>query len=344
LTCLLVVALTFEASARLEDFARYGAPLFEPYTFYRLFEADALGMRGRPYATFRQWRMNGLGYLGPEVPPGRPLVVCLGASETFGQYETDGLGYPRLLESQLNERAGAERFTVVNAGIPGQSLPAITRRLPETLEKLRPSLAVIYPSPALYIEPSKLRNPAAVPTRPGSGTRIWERLTELGKRALPDPVQAAVRAAMTRADPLAEAPMERVPDSNIELFRADLRELVVGLREHGVEPVLVTHATAFTNGESERERALLIAWRRFFPQLRTEGFLDLERRGNQAIRGLGSDLGVTVLEAEGNIPPDARHFADFTHFTSDGAARMAELVAIGLQPTLARLNMSAAPR
>ena len=282
--------------------------------------------------------MNSLGYVGPEIPLGRTVVVCLGASETFGQYEVDGTSYPLFLESRLNEQAAAERFAVVNAGIPGQSLPAITRRLPETLATLHPRVAVIYPSPALYVEPGRVGNPAAVPTRPGSGIRIWERLTELGKRTLPEQVQAAVRDAMTRADPVSKAPMARVPESSIEQFRSDLRELVLSLRQQGVEPLLVTHANAFSSGESERERALLIAWRRFFPRLEADGFLDLERRGNQAIRGLGRDLDVTVVEAEGRVPPEPRYFADFVHFTSEGAARLAELIAAGLGPTLARLD------
>ena len=267
----------------------------------------------------------------------RIRLVCLGASETFGLHEPDGLGFPRHLEIALNRSNGPERYEVVNAAIPGQSLPAMARRLPETLALVQPELAVIYPSPALYIRPSHLNTVAALPEPGLDALRMTERFAELGKRALPERLQTWARERAIERDPeLRLGALERVPESSLELFRADLRGLIAGLRQAGVEPVLATHATAFTTGQSARERALLVAWRRFYPRLEPDGFLDLERRANEAVRAVGDELGVRVVDVDASMPRDPRYFADFAHFTAEGAAVMGRLLADGLQPVLAR--------
>ena len=80
--------------------------------------------------------------------------------------------------------------------------------------------------------------------------------------------------------------MDRVPEENVVLFRSDLVSLVQALRQRGVEPILVTHATIFGKPLSHHDQQMLTAWRWWSPQLKEEGFLDMEQRMNAAIRAV----------------------------------------------------------
>jgi lysophospholipase L1-like esterase len=126
LTAALGFAIAFEASTRIEQALRYGAPLLGAYTYdSELFVRDAYGLHGRPRARFEKWELNSLGMRGPEpreIDEGGLRVACIGASETFGQYESEGGEWPRRLERLLLD-AGVGA-SVVNAALPGMSAPA----------------------------------------------------------------------------------------------------------------------------------------------------------------------------------------------------------------------------
>lgn len=114
-------ATAFEVAARVEDLLRYGTPLLSPYRSQSdLAMRDALGMHGRPGARFQKWILNNLGTRGPDAPPtpaaGVRRVVTVGASETFGLYESPGHEFPR----QLADSLGAG-YDVLNAAMPGMS-------------------------------------------------------------------------------------------------------------------------------------------------------------------------------------------------------------------------------
>src|ERR1039458_1163324 len=90
--------------------------------------------------------------------------------------------------------------------------------------------------------------------------------------------------------------MERLPEENVERFRENLTTLIGALRGHQVEPVLVTHATVFGATLSPRDRDLLTAWRKFYPMLREDGFIDMEQRMNRVIRETASREELTLID------------------------------------------------
>ena len=144
---LVIVAVTMEFCARIDDQVTYGAPLWGTYSNANLFERDQFGQRGAPGARFKKWQLNSLGYRGPELRSGTFRIACIGASETFGLYEAAGQEYPRQLERDLNQWAGRQTFEVVNVAYPGQSIAAALLRVPEVVENVKPRVAVIYPFP-----------------------------------------------------------------------------------------------------------------------------------------------------------------------------------------------------
>ena len=135
---------------------------------------------------------------------------------------------------------------------------------------------------------------------------------------------------------MAVAAIDRLPEENILRYRHDLSKLVEALRQEGITPILVTHVDAFGETLSDSDRALLTSWRKFYPLLKEEGFLDRERRANEAVRSLGSEAGVPVIDFERGVPTTPESFTDFAHFSEAGAGSVAAALADGLLPDLNR--------
>lgn len=328
--------LCIEFCARLDDYISYRAPLFENYTLDRLYEFDSIGARGKPYGQYRQWKLNSLGYRGPELTDGRVRVVCIGASETFGLYEAGGEAYPRRLEAALNARAGSQRYQVVNAAYAGLTLGTILKRLPETLARVQPAVLIYYATPANYIYPPNQESPRTAPPPGGFDPRIFESMRTLTKQVAPAwMMDWYYRWSIERAMK-GQPPFNTVPAAHLDVFRNELLTLVTQLRNRGVEPVLGTHATRFANPPTADDRRMLMVWRKFYPILSEEGFLDLERRANDIIRQVGREQNVTVIDAAAELSGQTRYFADFSHFTTEGAERMGGLLARGVMPVLER--------
>jgi len=346
LVALAIFVSVLEISARVDDKVSYGAPFWGPYNIDRLYIHDELGQWGRPYGSYQKWRLNSLGYRGPELRPGTIRIVCLGASETFGLYEDPGQEYPRQLEGDLNSRWGADTLQVVNAGYLGESVATETRHVPQILAQVHPAMAIIYPSAATYIwlpwvgEKPDFHDQEArteESTAFADQWRIYDRFRNLLKNALPQNVQTKLRE-LTISKEAREYPVEaRVPEENVLVFQRDLSELADTLRQNGVEPVLVTHATEFGSPLTSDDRALLVAWRKFYPMLEEDGFIDMEKRMNDAIRFVASQNGFVLIDMESKIPHGRTDFADFTHFTNAGSSVMAAGLAEGLEPLIATL-------
>ena len=226
---------------------------------------------------------------------------------------------------------------MLNAAYAGQTVRTATLRVPDIAAGSKPVAALVYGVPASYIWLPYLDAKPAPPgpvDQPPFELRIRERVRTLLKSLTPEPTQDWLRARETAADPMAADPMDRLPDENIRRYRADLMAMIQALRREGISPVLVTHVDAFGETLSENDRALLRSWRKFYPMLTEEGFLDMERRANDAVRALGAETGVPVIDLEKAVPAVPANFTDFAHFSEAGSAIVAKTLAEGLLPIL----------
>ena len=326
----LLSLVTLEMAARVDDKLKYGAPLLKPYTINTLFRPSPFGREGVPGARFTKWQMNSLGYRGPEPAQGRSNVLTFGASETFGLYESPNQEYPRLLESRLNT-ARSTGQNVVNIAIPGIRIGRIGY-LERAMEQTRAGHVVVYPSPANYIGTTvpfcrQTSTPVSSPNGPGEMIRLVGKVDQLSKKLIPPAVMTPIRQLSIWWSARKEQPAARVPDETLMALREDLICVVRAARQRGAVPVLVTHATYFGDHIEAADKAMLLAWRRFYPELREEGFLDLERRANDTIRAVAAQHKVPLVDAAAAIPRGPAHFADFVHFTDQGAQVMAGLIA-----------------
>jgi len=269
----------------------------------------------------------------------------MGASETFGLYEAPDQEYPRQLERDLNSWIGKDAFQVVNVAFAGETLPTAILRAPEIVEEIHPSYALIYPDLSSYIWMSVKTEagitsgssaPAASQARISFDSRLAGRVGNVLKQALPSAIQNELRKISMRREIASRhyVVLERLPEDRVEHFRQDLRKLIAALRAYGVEPVLVTHATVFSKPLSESDHVPLTTWRKIYPMLKEEGFLDMEQRMNDVIRQTAADEGVPLIDADKDMPHGPEYFADMVHFTTVGAGVMASILADGLEPLL----------
>jgi hypothetical protein len=350
----IVVAVVVELTCRIEDWVMYRMPIASPYrSLDDLVVRDAQGMHGRPNAQFEKWTMNALGMRGPSAPVTPPAgtvrVVTVGASETFGLRETAGKEYPRQLEDSLNSASaaaacagGRRRFEVLNAAFAGMSLPTIEQDVRLRLAGLSPSIVLVYPTPAGYLDD---RVPeAAVPdssaksvTRPSLSRALYPRAVgrfrEQIKQTVPEFLRTALRGRQTRALVAAHPPgwrFETVPSDRVDRYDADLRKLIGTIRRIGAAPVLVTHANEFI-GRPDADDEMLVAWEKFYPRATGTTIIAMDSVARGVTARVGADSGVVVVDAaQALAAAPLSAFADFVHFTDHGAAIMANVIRGGV--------------
>lgn len=334
---LVLVLLGSEAAVRIEDWIAWGTPLRSGIRAVTdLAVSDSTGHHPAAGGSFRKWQINSLGTRGPEPDPShhRPRVLLLGASETFGLYESPGKEFARQLADSL--AAAGCPADILNAAFPGMSLPTVEQDLRLRLASTGAKVAIYYPTPPQYVDDLP---PKAVSLDPrGSGllvispwrSRFAARARDAFKSALPRVVQDYLRGrdiADARAKWPADSIFTTVPESRIALFDRDLGRLVGSMRALGMTPVLVTHTNAFI-GTPPAAADRLRAWERFYPRATGATLVAFDSAANDRIRRIAADSAAVLVDgwqAFRGHPADSM-FADFSHFTDAGAARIASVL------------------
>jgi lysophospholipase L1-like esterase len=351
LVLLILFAVSLEGACRVEDWIQFRTPVLAPERSQEdLLVRDALGMHGRAGGHWQKWSLNAFGMRGPDVPAVKPAnvirVVTVGASETFGLYESPGHEYPRQLEDSLNAGLSAprgecrdRRAQVLNAAMPGMSLPTIDQDIRLRVAALRPDFVVLYATPSVYLDDG-----APVAARPDSSVRVASRLPAARtlyprladrlrvqiKSLLPTVVQDRIRQREIKAM-LAEHPagwrFDSVPVDRLTNFGDDLRHTIGTIRSTGATPVLMTHANRFA-GADLSDVATLRAWEKFYPRASGQTIVAFDSAARLITLAVARDSQTIVVDLASTLARSPRHiFADYSHFTDEGAALVAKNVA-----------------
>lgn len=337
---LLLALLVFtgaEATVRIEDRIRWGMPFLESSTSTAdLAISDRTGRHPEAGRSFQKWRINSVGTRGPEPDPAQAKrrTLILGASETFGLYESPGREYVRQLADTMASHGCAA--DVLNAGFPGMSLPTVEQDFRLRLSALSPRVVAYYPTPNQYLddlEPRAVRIDSVGKPAPKRAwhSRFMVRARDAFKAMLPRALQDVIRqrqTALSRSAYPADSMFATVPAERLAAFDRDLRRLVATVRASGATPVLITHANAFI-GTPAAGADRLRAWEKFYPRASGSTLVDFDSAAAESIRRVAADSGVVLADAwrEFHGLPSEAMFADFSHFTDAGAARMAALLA-----------------
>jgi hypothetical protein len=351
----LVCAVSFELATRIDDWARFGTPLWSPVAVEEdLLIRDAVGEHGKPHAQFQKWTLNNVGMRGPDVTvakvPGVVRVVTAGASETFGLYESPGREFPRQLEDSLattltvNGCSGL-RAEVLNAAIFGMSLPSVDQDLALRVAPLHPDVVVLYPTPVQYLAdgvpqpaaPDSATARASSPISTVLRSRASSELRNQLKQVVPLWAQTWLRRrdieGATAGRP-SDWRFTSVPPDRIERYDRDLRHAIGTIHAIGAAAVIMTHANLFMPGgpgDSAQLAAQLTAWERFYPRAtaRTITAFDSVAAGVTLRAAADSgDVAVDLAQTIRRTPARAAAplFGDYAHFSDLGAAQVASVL------------------
>src|SRR5262249_50554330 len=157
--------------------------------------------------------------------PGCHRVLVLGASESFGLYESENMEYPAQLQKKLRAM-DAGCYEVVNASLFGLTLPGITQLWENYARQFEPRTVVIYPTPAFYLAEHAPGPPGPPPARMGDvpfRLRLRDRAEDVID--FPDFIQrrrVARDAAQLEAEHERSWFYESVPPERLGLFMRDL--------------------------------------------------------------------------------------------------------------------------
>ena len=348
---LALFAVSVELVCRIEDWVQYRTPLLaRERSQGDLLIRDALGMHGRPGGRFQKWSLNSFGMRGPEVSQTKGSnivrIVTAGASETFGLYESPGKEYPRQLEDSLDRRfsrsVGAceqPKAQVLNAAMPGMSLPTIEQDIRLRVRSLRPDYIVVYATPPGYLydqipvaaAPDSARRSAPQLAFVNALTpRVADRLRTQLKGILPDFVQERIRRREIRAM-LASHPkgwrFETPPTDRIDAYQAELRRVVGAIRGVGAIPVVMTHANRFV-GSSDLEHPSLRTWEKFYPRASGRTIVAFDSLARLATIKVARDSAAVLVDLAATLAKTrGASFADYAHFDDLGGALTASTLA-----------------
>ena len=347
---LVLFAVCAEIASRVEDRIRFGTPFLSRYRSQAdLVVRDRDGAHGRPNARFQKWRLNNLGLRGPDVPvekaPGTIRVVTLGASETFGLSETAGREYPRQLEDSLNARAvlacgaDAHRFEVLNAALPGMTLPTGAQNVRTRLGQVGADFMVVYPTPVQYLDemvplaarPDSSGRNLSIPFSHALQPRFAGRMRTQLKELLPEFVKTQLRKreiANSLGTGGSAWRFAGLPADRMEAYDADLRALVGTIRQAGAAPLLVTHANALMQPGPDAIH-LMTAWEKFYPRATGPIIAAFDSSARHVTLGVARDSATASVDLAGVLTAGTLKgvFSDFSHFTDHGSARMAATLA-----------------
>jgi lysophospholipase L1-like esterase len=302
-------------------------------TSYERYNSETGRLELRPSLSYtnvygHEFRINSTGFVGPEFgdqpAAGVYRIMALGDSCTFGSGYWQ-IAYPGVLQRLLDERAGARRFEVINAGIEGYNSAFALARLHDELLRYRPRLMVLYVgwNDLMKTDPS---NEAALDEYRWLAS--WLDASYL--------VKAYKKLMFVYLRPLLVRPVTSERPGDAEAFanfvparyRSNLKAMVRLLRQHDVAVLLVTLPTVVRPGMSTHE---LEAANVFFPYFSdaygVSRFLSLHRAYNRTITEVARQEEVEVVDLAqvfDALLNKAPYFLDTMHPSPKGYVLIAE--------------------
>jgi lysophospholipase L1-like esterase len=294
---------------------------------------------------------NSLGFRGPEPPKDwkRALtLITIGGSTTECHFLSDSLTWPYLLGKRL--AGGIPEFWLNNAGLDGQSTFGHRLMLNDHVKRLRPSIVVFLTGvndmetdgPSFH---DKLYERGAYPDFShwlfnnsevlNLGLNLWRSMrarrfnnTTNGMMALDSTQRLALPDSVMRVRLEAQGPY-------LEGYRQRLSDLADTCVAWKILPVFVTQPDLFGFGRDSVTGADLAA----FPvESGVNGRLlwEMLERYNEVMRSMCAERHLRCIDLAQLMPKNSLYFYDMSHFTNQGAAVVARLLAPAMDSILKR--------
>lgn len=348
--------LTLELCTRIDDAIRYSAPLWGEYTANNLKSSDEDGISYNiANARFEKWHNNRHGFRGPEITsiksPGTIRVVCLGASESYGLYESPGKEWP----AQLRALLPSPKYQVINVSVVGLGLSSYEAYLKKYVLNLEPDIVVCFVNPLFYAAgfekkqgSSKSSQKAEVITTAkksifptaiiSAQSRSLPRLKQVFKKALKSSFPNVLKRYQiwnlqkqineTELRNLGGLyPKDSVSAESAMSFSNDLSRFVSFLQSRHINVLLSTYPALISRDNLSRYPDIFMDNRRFFIGLSFSGMIDVLEKYNSAIRDVAAIQRIMFADCQSAIPKTDHYFGDNVHFTDQGAGLVAKVIA-----------------
>jgi lysophospholipase L1-like esterase len=299
---------------------------------------------------------NALGFRGPDLPRdrhGRLLTFAVGGSTTECFYLSDGRDWPAVVAGRL--RCAVPRLWMNNSGLDGFSSFGPRHLLEQRILRLRPNVV-------LFLEGvtdvgredlDRLPSPSGVELLARHSGLVstflnaWRtrQATARGLRHYAMDLRSAQHMPTDRAR-LARG-LRRHERAFLPGYRERLEQLVELCQAHAALPVLVTQPALFGSGRDDLTGVDLetlsagdsLGWGSVGGE-RWNGAMSwaLLESYNDVTRSVSAAYGVPLIDLA-RMRKSSRFYYDVIHFTNEGAAEVARIVAAELCPILARRGL-----
>lgn len=323
-----------ESGARLYAWKKEGISFFErnPHPLLDIYEPHPyLISAPKPNGKWEQFSVNSMGFRGREFRFKKPnnvyRVIALGESTTWGYINDDEHTWPRELERYLNEKYdGAVKFEVINAGVPGynslESLINLTIRLLD----LSPDMIIVYHAyndlKANGYSQSGCDYSLHRQNEGQVSISFLERNFRLGYLLFDIDRLNKIRRILPRR----EGKFKRsdvVSSACVDAFKDNLRKMIRIAKAYKIEVILNTYAASMTEKNLQEHPEIFKPVWQFVPRLTYAGMSDGINRYNEAVRNLGRQENIKVIEQDRLIPNNFEYFYDHVHFTDLGNKQLA---------------------
>ena len=315
-----------------------------------LLEEDSSGIiHNVPNAKYEKWEINSFGFRGKEINLEKRedqfRIVCLGASETFGLYESKDKEWPSQLGEMLKDQF--PRVEVINASVIGLNFNKRKDYVEKYILPLKPDIMIILNQRFVLfvkdmirglgrgdsvnqVKEREIKNPIKVLLSRG---KALSKLDKAIGRCLPKSLSTAIsmwrlREKIRRKEKrhlVNKEPMDEVPGNIVLEYEKDLRLFIQYLKENNILPVLSTYPSLITPFNKEFHKNLLLATRHVFCiELSENGLMDASRKLNDAVRRVGEEHHLLFVDNDRLIPKTLEYFGDNFHYTNKGAEFIAK--------------------
>ena len=345
---IIVFGLSIELCIRVEQYLRFGAPIFGEY-HVEILRADGKNV---PNAQFEKWKNNNLGFRGPDItvkkPEGKIRVACIGASETYGLYESPDKEWP----AQLRDLLPAQ-YEVVNTAVVGLSLKTIPYYMKKHVFPIEPDIIVIVASPLFMIAKQNMQIIETVETinekkqeapkeiqrlsiveRLIISVRVIEKTKQLIKQLLvknfPFFLQKiySMQLAKFETETLkGMKPFDSAPEADLKNLKKAIEQTIYLVTANDSKLIFCTYPALISNEAFTKYPEKMLGSRRFHASLSIAGMRDSLIKGNEIISDTSLEKNVAVADVAKVIPQTSDYFEDSVHYTDNGARLFAETVA-----------------
>jgi lysophospholipase L1-like esterase len=315
-----------------------------------LLEEDSSGIiHNVPNAKYEKWEINSLGFRGEEINLEKReeqiRIICLGASESFGLYESPNKEWPSQLGEMLKNRF--PKAEVVNASVIGLNFKKRKDYVEKYVFPLKPDIMIIFNQRFVLfikdfirgvektdlvnkVKEIGMKNPIKILLSQGKALTKLDKTIE---RWLPKSLSTAIRMWRLREKIrrkekrhlIHQEPMDEVPENIVLEYEKDLRLFIHYLKENHIIPVLSTYPSLITPFNKDVHKHLLLATRHIYCiELSENGLMDASRKLNDAVRRVAEEHHLPFVDNDRLIPKTLEYFGDNFHYTNKGAEFIAK--------------------